>query len=134
MIRYEKNNGFNYGITDFWLAADQAKKGTTKHQEYTTAYAQEIETLNYLVTASEVEYGLAANLVDTLVDYDRYGVIVPCLATEWKLSDDNLTWTFKIREGVKWVTNEGKEYAEATAQDFVDAMKYILIPKRIPNG
>jgi oligopeptide transport system substrate-binding protein len=114
----------------FLVGCGSSKEGDDEApQEYTTAYAQEIETLNYLVTASEVEYGLAANLVDTLVDYDRYGVIVPCLATEWKLSDDNLTWTFKIREGVKWVTNEGKEYAEATAQDFVDAMKYILDSK-----
>lgn len=98
-------------------------------QEYRTVYSGEITTLNYLTTASTNEFALAANFVDSLIDYDRYGVAQPCLATEWKLSDDGLVWTLKLREGVKWVTHEGKEYAELTAQDFVDAMKYVLDSK-----
>lgn len=95
-------------------------------QEYRTVYSGEITTINYLVTATTSEFALAANFVDTLIDYDRYGVPQPCLATEWEVSDDGLVWTFKLREGVKWVTHEGKEYAEVVAQDFVDAMEYIL--------
>ncbi|WIV11746.1 peptide ABC transporter substrate-binding protein [Proteiniborus sp. MB09-C3] len=98
-------------------------------QEYRTVYSGEISTINYLVTATTNEFGLAANFVDTLIDYDRYGVPQPCLATEWKVSDDGLIWTFKLREGVKWLTYDGKEYAEVIAQDFVDAMKYILDSK-----
>ncbi len=99
-------------------------------QEFTTVYASEVTTLNYLTTATEIEYGLAGNLVDTLVDYDKYGVIQPCLATEWKVSPDGLVWTFKLRENVQWVTHEGKVYAQLTAQDFVDSMKYILDPAK----
>ena len=86
-------------------------------------------TLNYLKTATTNEFALAANFVDTLIDYDKYGVIQPCLATEWNVSDDGLVWTLKLREGVKWVTHEGQEYAEVVAQDFVDAMMYILDSK-----
>lgn len=95
-------------------------------QEYSSAYSGEITTLNYLETANTNEFALAANMVDTLIDYDRYGVAQPALATEWSVSDDGLVWTFKLREGVKWMTHEGKEYAEVTAQDFVDAMRYVL--------
>lgn len=95
-------------------------------QEYRTVYSGEITTINYLVTANTNEFGLAANFVDTLIDYDRYGVPKPSLATEWNVSDDGLIWTFKLREGVKWFTYDGKEYAEVVAQDFVDAMEYIL--------
>lgn len=95
-------------------------------QEYNTVYSGEITTINYLVTASTNEFALAANMIDTLIDYDRYGVAQPALATEWETSEDGLTWTFKIREGVKWVTHEGEEYAETKAQDFVDSAKYIL--------
>lgn len=97
-------------------------------QEYTTVYSGEITTLNYLVTSTTSEFAIAANLVDTLIDFDRYGVVQPALATEWEQSDDGLVWTFKLREGVKWVTYNGQEYAEVTAQDFVDAMEYILDP------
>lgn len=95
-------------------------------QEYTTVYAAEVTTLNYLVTAKTLEFGLAANFVDTLIDYDRYGVMQPCLATEWSGSEDGLVWTFKIREGVNWLNHEGEIYAELTAQDFVDSLKYIF--------
>lgn len=97
-----------------------------KDTEFRTVYSGEITTLNYLVTSTTNEFAVAANLVDTLVDYDKYGVVKPALATEWKISDDNLTWTFRIREGVKWFRQDKTEYAEVTAQDFVDAMEYIL--------
>lgn len=95
-------------------------------QEYSTVYSGEVTTLNYLITASENEQAAAANLVDTLIEHDKYGVAKPSLATDWKVSSDGLTWTFNLRKGVKWVTNEGKEYDEVQAQDFVDAMKYVL--------
>lgn len=108
-------------------------KGTKQElsdvQEYSSVYSGELTTLNYLVTASQNEFQAAANLVDTLVDYDKYGVVKPCLATDWSVSEDGLVWTFNLRQGVKWVTNTGAEYAEVTAQDFVDAMKYVLDSK-----
>lgn len=99
-----------------------------KPQEYSTVYSGEITTLNYLVTANQNEFALAANFVDNLIDYDRYGVPIPGLATEWESSEDGIIWTLKIRQGVKWVTHEGKEYAEVKAKDFVDAAKYLLDP------
>lgn len=98
-------------------------------QEYNTVYSGEITTLNYLVTSSTSEFALAANFVDTLIDFDNYGVMVPSLATSWESSEDGLTWNFKIREGVKWYTHTGEEYAEVVAQDWVDAAKYILNPE-----
>ncbi len=107
------------------LRADEAPEEEIS-QEYRRLYSGELTTINYLVTVSTNEFGEAANLVDTLVDYDQYGVVKPGLATEWSVSDDKLVWTFKIREGVKWVRHDGSEYAEVVAQDFVDAMEYIL--------
>jgi oligopeptide transport system substrate-binding protein len=99
-----------------------------KEQVYKTVYAEEIQTINYLTTATTVEFALAANLVDTLVDYDKYGVIQPALAESWSVSEDGLTWTFNIRKGVKWVDFEGNEVAETTAHDFVSAAQYLLTP------
>jgi len=110
-------------------AKDPKTTTTEVKQEYSTVYSDELTTLNYLVTASEVEFIASANLVDCLVDYDKYGVVKPALAKDWTVSSDGLVWTFNLREGVKWVTNEGKEYAEVQAQDFVDSMKYVLDKK-----
>ena len=42
-----------------------------------------------------------ANLFDTLVRYKEGSTEVePCLATAWSFSEDKLTWTFTLREGV----------------------------------
>ncbi len=98
-------------------------------QVYNTIYSGEINTLNYLVTASENEFALSCNLVDSLIDYDRYGVVQPALAESWTVSDDQMVWTFKIRPGVFWYTFEGVKYAEVVAQDWVDAMQYVLNPE-----
>lgn len=107
-------------------------KNNTKNEissEYSTVYSGEVTTLNYLITSNENDYTVAANSVDSLVEYDKYGVVKPSLAESWEESEDGLTWTFTLRRGVKWVTYEGKEYSEVKAQDFVDAMKYVLNSK-----
>lgn len=100
--------------------------GSKDPQVYSTVYSGEVTTINYLITATENEFGLAANLVDTLVDYDNLGMLQPCLAESWDVSADGLTWTFKIRKGVNWYTNEGEKYAEVVAQDWVDSLKYVF--------
>ncbi len=97
--------------------------------QFKTLYSAEVETLNYLNARSEIELAVAANVVDTLVEYDQYGNITPCLATDWSVSSDGLVWTFKIREGVKWVNYKGEESGyEVTAHDFVTAIKWHLDP------
>ena len=105
---------------------DGTKKDASASTEFKKVYSEEIKTLNYLKTSETTEFGALANMIDSLVDYDKYGVVQPCLATEWKANEDNTVWTFKLRENVKWVTKDKKEYANVVAQDFVDGMKYVL--------
>jgi len=97
-----------------------------KSGDYVEAYSGEITTMNYLVTGSENEHFMIANTIDNLIEYDRYGIAKPCLATSWTNSADGLVWTFQIRKNVKWYNWQAKEYAEVTAQDWVDAAKYIM--------
>lgn len=46
-----------------------------------------------------------------LVDIDDKFNVLPELATEWSVSDDGLTWTFKLRDGVKF--HSGKDFSSA---------------------
>ena len=39
---------------------------------------------------------------ECLAKFDENGELVPCLAESWENSEDGKTWTFKIREGVKF--------------------------------
>jgi len=96
---------------------------------YTYLYSSEVTTLNYLVTSSTNEFAIAANIIDTLVEYDMYGRVQPSLALDWENSTDGLTWTFTLRKDATWVNGQGEVVANVTANDFVAAAKYILDAK-----
>lgn len=95
---------------------------------YTYLYSSEISTMNYLTTSVTQNQESLANFVDTLVEYDCYGNVVPCLAESWEVTDDGLTWTFHLRQDAKWYTCEGEEYANVTANDFVYAARLVVNP------
>ncbi len=102
---------------------------SSSNASFKKLYSAEVETLNYLNSTSEIEMQIAANLVDSLVEYDSLGNVKGALATEWTVSDDGSVWTFKIREGVMWVDSTGKETGyEVTANDFVTSAKWQLSP------
>ena len=61
---------------------------------------------------------LIFNVYETLIFYNRESVdeFVPMLATDWHISEDGLTYTFKMREGIKFhngeiLTTEDVEYS-----------------------
>ncbi|MDR1603724.1 MAG: ABC transporter substrate-binding protein [Gracilibacteraceae bacterium] len=64
---------------------------------------------------------LSVNLYDSLVFPELDGSVSPCLATEWTVSADGLTWDFTLREDVKF--HDG---ADLTASDVVYSMNRIL--------
>jgi len=109
--------------TDSPAASDESSKAM---KEYTTVYDTETTTLNYLVSSLSETREVVYNLVEGLVDFDKYGVMVPSVADSWEVSPDGLRYTFKLKEGIYWYTNTGEQYAEVTAQDFVDGVKYVL--------
>ncbi len=65
-----------------------------------------------------------SNRIDGLLTNDKYGNLTPAVAEDWSVSKDGLTYTYKIRKGVKWMTFDGEEYAEVTAKDFVNGLKH----------
>ncbi len=62
-----------------------------------------------------------ANLYDTLVFPNTEGGVDPWLAESWAASDDGLTWTFKLKQGIKF--HDG---SEVQASDVVYSMKRFL--------
>lgn len=103
-----------------------APADTTDPSVYRDLYVSEITTLNYLIASQQWDQQAAANVVDSLVENDAFGEIIPGLAETWSLSDDGLVWTFNLRKGAMWYDYEGNEIAEVTANDFVEAAKYVM--------
>jgi peptide/nickel transport system substrate-binding protein len=65
---------------------------------------------------------LRASLVfDTLVWRDASGETIPWLAEDWSLADDGVTWTFRLRDDIRW--QDGKPF---TAEDVVFSIEYYL--------
>ncbi|MBN1313638.1 MAG: hypothetical protein JXB30_19705, partial [Anaerolineae bacterium] len=64
-------------------------------------------------------YVRASLLFDTLVWRDAGGQTIPWLATDWSLSEDELTWTFTLRDGVFWQDGQ-----PLTADDVVFSIAY----------
>ena len=93
---------------------------------YNALYSSEVSTLNYLTSSNTWDQTVGANVIDTLVEYDSYAQVLPGLAESWEVSEDELTWTFHLRKGVKWYDHTGAPVAEVTANDFVSALKYVL--------
>ena len=107
-------------------AAYLTGKGHTIQNTYKTTFTTAPVTLDWLNTSSQSDTELTVNCVEGLVEYDNLGKMQPALATEWTTSDDGLTVTFKIRQGVAWYTSEGKKYADLTANDFVAGFQHML--------
>lgn len=103
--------------------------GMAEEKALNTLYSSEISTLNYLTTSTTKDFAISANVIDTLVEYDRYGNIQPSLAEKWEMSEDGLTWTFHLRRDAVWVNAKGEVQANVTADDFVSAAKYLLDDK-----
>ena len=58
------------------------------------------DTLDPHGTSGTLTFQTIRSLYDTLVEPDENGVIIPSLAENWTVSDDSLTWTFRLRPGV----------------------------------
>lgn len=91
---------------------------------YSYVFQQTPDTLDYLLTQKGSTSDITSNLIDGLLENDKYGNLIPSLAEDWSVSADGLTYTYKLRKGAKWYTSDGEEYAEVKAQDFVDGLKH----------
>jgi peptide/nickel transport system substrate-binding protein len=90
-----------------------------------TAPAQDEEVVLYVCTAWEESWwdpalfmsvsdaNLSANIYENLVELQTDGSVLPQLAESWDISDDGLTCTFYLRQGVQW----HKGYGEFTSAD-----------------
>lgn len=83
-------------------------------------------TLNPIVATDAYESVInGGNIYETLIERDNATLeLKPLLAESWEISEDKLTYTFKIRQGIKW--HDGAPF---TSADIVFSYKTIMDPK-----
>ena len=110
---------------------EECKKYLTEHG-YTLkntleeGYNSDVKNWDILGSSNAPDTQVLVQTVDNLVEYDSENIMQPALAESWEISEDGLTYTFKIRQGVKWVDAQGREIADLTADDFVAGFQHML--------
>lgn len=87
---------------------------------------REQEGFFILNTEKAADLNVLCNMYSPLLEVDTNGQLRAAVAKEWGTEDGGLTWTFKLRDDVKWVDINGNEKADCTAQDWITAMEWIL--------
>lgn len=83
-----------------------------------------VEALDPQQAVDGTSFEVIADYTDGLYQMDKNGEAVPALAADTQISEDGLSYTFKIRDDAKWSNGE-----PVTAQDFVFAWQRAVDPK-----
>ena len=103
--------------------------GSSNQSTYSYIYSTDPNTLDYIASTRTTTSDITSNLVDGLLENDKYGNLIPSLAEDWTVSEDGLVYTYKLRKDAKWYTSEGEEYGAVTAHDFVTGVKHAVESK-----
>ena len=116
-------------------AEDQAEKPTEDKKEAAKEIkdlvipkvaTRELETFNILYSGSFSDFENLTNMIDSLVEVDQKGQVVPAIAESWEHNADSTTWTFHIRDGVKWVDMNGNVKGDCTARDWATGLEWVM--------
>jgi dipeptide transport system substrate-binding protein len=79
------------------------------------------DALNAQLSTANTSFDVSEQIADRLVEMQIGGSeLVPGLAESWSISPDGLTYTFKLRHGVKWQSNASfKPTRDLNADDVV---------------
>ena len=112
------------GLLSVGVLTACSSSSKTSGKTYNYVYGGDPATLDYVSTNKKNMTTAVSNGVDGLFENDQYGNLKPSVAENWSVSQDGLTYTYKIRKGIKWYTSDGEEYANVTAKDFVTGLKH----------
>lgn len=82
-----------------------------------------IGTLDPQINFLAYEGWIEDDLYEGLVTVDPNGAVIPGAAEKWDVSDDGLTYTFHLRDGLKWSNGD-----KLTAADYVNGIIRTIDP------
>ena len=106
-----------------------SEHGYSVKTTYNMGYVSDPQTWDAQATSRAADSEAIVNTYDSLMEYDAFNVLQPALAESYTVSEDGLTYTFTLRQGVKWVNSKGQEITELKADDFVAGFQHMLDAK-----
>lgn len=103
--------------------SEESQETGPKRDSVTIALATDVSSLNPYGQDNNVTNQVMFHVYEPLVTQDRDLSIIPCLADSWEESEDGMTWTFKLHEGVKF--HDGSDF---TSEDVVASYDYAREP------
>ncbi|MFI5323689.1 MAG: peptide ABC transporter substrate-binding protein [Thermodesulfobacteriota bacterium] len=103
--------------------SNQTRTGNAARDTINVNLGNEPPTLDWSLATDSTSVMVINNIMEGLTKFSDDFTPEPDLAESWNISKDGKTYTFKIREGVKWT--DGKPL---TAGDFEYSWKRILDP------
>ena len=100
------------------MTACGKKDVETKASAVTVQIGPNPETLDPALNSAVDGGNMLVTLFEPLLIIDKDNNVVGGQAEKWEVSDDGLTWTFTMRDGLKW-----SDGSELTAKDFEYAFK-----------
>ena len=105
------------------MEEEEAAAGPRSGGTLNVAFQNEWAGLDPHTVSSYSSYQILNNVLEGLTFYDDDLNLVPWLAESWEQSEDGLTWTFKLREGVMF--SNGREM---TAEDVKFSFERLIDP------
>ena len=123
----EKSNNTGNGAATSGAAAPNTT-GATPLKEFISFESgnRELESWNMLYTQKAEDANVVTNLWDGLLSFDRYGKVVPAIASSWEHNEDATVWTFHLRDDVDWVDCNGEVKAHLTSKDFLVGFEWVM--------
>ena len=123
----EKSNNTGNGAAASGAAAPNST-GATPLKEFISFESgnRELESWNMLYTQKAEDANVVTNLWDGLLSFDRYGKVVPAIASSWEHNEDATVWTFHLRDDVDWVDCNGEVKAHLTSKDFLVGFEWVM--------
>ena len=122
----ELSNDETVGNYETWVKAFLVEKGYTIKDTYNIIYNSDPKNWDVLATSRAADAEALVNTYDGLYEYDMENNLLPALAESYTVSEDGKVYTFKIRQGAKWVDSQGREVADVKADDFVAGMQHMM--------
>lgn len=95
-----------------------------EEQVLNLAIGSEPPTIDPALATDSTSGAIIKNVFEGLTAMDNAGEVLPGAAESWEVSEDGLTYTFKLREGNTWSNGD-----PVTASDFEYAWKRVLNPE-----